>query len=156
MNLFKLRSNNAFTSSNDDVCMCVIFRIWSKHRGHISRRSSDHRKLSGCSHTVLRRMVDKKLTWLWEWVNSDPYVTWSPWTERFITVSIYTICGTDTPYVFAFTACFGLMWPSSGTLGLTHNHLFIFLLLSLHWPVFIHWECVVCMVLCDTLCFETY
>jgi hypothetical protein len=37
-----------------------------------------------------------------------------------------------------------------------HNHLFLFLLLSLHWSVFTHWECVVCMVLCDALCCKTY
>jgi hypothetical protein len=55
----------------------------------------------------------------------------------------------------SFSTCFGLMWPSSGTLGLTITCIF-FLLLSLHWPVFTHWECVICMVLRDTLCCETY
>jgi hypothetical protein len=41
--------------------------------------------------------------------------------------------------------CFGLMGPSSGTFGF-YNRLFLFLLLSPHWPVFTHWECTVCMV----------
>jgi hypothetical protein len=39
--------------------------------------------------------------------------------QCFIMFTVYTIHGTDTPYVFTFTACFDLMWPSSGTLGLT-------------------------------------
>jgi hypothetical protein len=47
---------------------------------------------------------------------------------------------------FPFTTCFGLMRPSSGTLGF-YNRLFLFLLLSPHWPVFTHWECVVCTAL---------
>jgi hypothetical protein len=66
----------------------------------------------------------------------------------FIVVSVYKIYGTDISYVIAFTKFFGLGWLSLGTLGL-------FLLLSLHWPVFTHWECVISMVLCDALCFET-
>jgi hypothetical protein len=44
--------------------------------------------------------------------------------QRFITVSAYTIRGTDTTYVFTFTTCFDLMWPSSGTLGLTITYFF--------------------------------
>jgi hypothetical protein len=39
--------------------------------------------------------------------------------QCFIIVSVYTTRGTDIPYVFTFTACFGLMGPSSDTLGLT-------------------------------------
>jgi hypothetical protein len=38
----------------------------------------------------------------------------------------------------------------------SHSHLFLLLLLFLHWPVFTHWECAVCMVLYETLCCETY
>jgi hypothetical protein len=41
-----------------------------------------------------------------------------------VIVSIYTIHGTDTPYIFTLTACFSLMWPSSGTLGLTITYFF--------------------------------
>jgi hypothetical protein len=39
----------------------------------------------------------------------------------FIIVSVYTIYGTDMLYFFTFTTCFGLMWPSSGTLSLAVN-----------------------------------
>jgi hypothetical protein len=42
---------------------------------------------------------------------------------RFV-VSVNTTRGTDIPYVFTFTTCFGLMWPSSGTLGLTITYCF--------------------------------
>jgi hypothetical protein len=42
----------------------------------------------------------------------------------FINVSVYTIRGTDIPYVFTFTTCFDLMWPSSGTWGLTITYFF--------------------------------
>jgi hypothetical protein len=52
---------------------------------------------------------------------------------------------TQIYHTFPFTTCFGLMGPSSGKLGLD-NRLFLFLLLSPHWPVFTHWECVVCML----------
>jgi hypothetical protein len=38
----------------------------------------------------------------------------------------------------------------------TQNHLFLLLILPPHWPVFTQWECVVCMVLYDALCYETY
>jgi hypothetical protein len=48
-------------------------------------------------------------------------------------------------HTFPFTTCFGLMGPSSGIFGF-YDRLFLFLLLSPHWPVFTHWECVVCMV----------
>jgi hypothetical protein len=48
-------------------------------------------------------------------------------------------------HTFPFTTCIGLMGPSSGTLGF-YNRQFLFLLLSPHWPVFTHWECVVCTV----------
>jgi hypothetical protein len=44
--------------------------------------------------------------------------------QCFVIVSVHTIRGTDIPYVFTFTACFGLMWPSSGTLGLTITYFF--------------------------------
>jgi hypothetical protein len=42
----------------------------------------------------------------------------------FIIVAVYTIRGTGKPYVFTFTTCFDLMWPSSGTLGLTITYFF--------------------------------
>jgi hypothetical protein len=54
-------------------------------------------------------------------------------------------------HTFTFTTCFGLMGPSSCTLGV-YNSLFLFLLLCPHWPVFTHWECAVCMVsICSVL-----
>jgi hypothetical protein len=54
-------------------------------------------------------------------------------------------------HTFPFPTCFGLMGPFSGILGF-YNRLFIFLLLSPHWPVFTHWEYVVCMVfICPVL-----
>jgi hypothetical protein len=58
----------------------------------------------------------------------------------FIFVSVYTIRGTDIPYVFSFLHV-SAWWGTSGTLGLTVT-CFIFLLLSLHCRVFTHWECV--------------
>jgi hypothetical protein len=39
-------------------------------------------------------------------------------------VSVYTVSGADIPYVFIFTTRFGLMWPSSGILGLTITYFF--------------------------------
>jgi hypothetical protein len=42
----------------------------------------------------------------------------------FFIVYFYTIRGTDIPHFFNFTTCFGLMGPSSGTLGLTITYLF--------------------------------
>jgi hypothetical protein len=55
-------------------------------------------------------------------------------------------------HTFPFTTCFGLMGPSSGTLGF-YIRLFLFLLLSPHWPVLTHWDCVVCMgFLCPFCC----
>jgi hypothetical protein len=44
--------------------------------------------------------------------------------QCYITVFVCTIRGTDIPYVFTFTTCFSLMWPSSGTLGLTITYFF--------------------------------
>jgi hypothetical protein len=38
----------------------------------------------------------------------------------------------------------------------SHNHLFLFPLLSLNWPVFTLWECSICLVLCNSICFKTY
>jgi hypothetical protein len=72
----------------------------------------------------------------------------------FYHVPIYTIHGTDIPYVFSYY----VFRPDRTILRYirSHKHLFLFLLLSLHWPVFTYWECVVCMVLCDALCRETY
>jgi hypothetical protein len=52
---------------------------------------------------------------------------------------------------FPFTICFGLMGPSSDTFGFYNRH-FLFLLLSPHWAVFTHWECVVCMVFLCPFC----
>jgi hypothetical protein len=64
--------------------------------------------------------------------------------ECYIIVSVYTICGTDIPYVF-----FYYMFRRDGAtfryIGLIITY-FLFLLLSLHCPMFTHWECVVCMV----------
>jgi hypothetical protein len=60
--------------------------------------------------------------------------------QCFIVVSVYTIRGTDIPYVFLY-----YMFRPDGAIFRyirSHNHLFLFLLLSLHWPVFTHWECV--------------
>jgi hypothetical protein len=59
----------------------------------------------------------------------------------FIIVNVHTIRGTDTPQVFPLLN----VSASSGHLQV-RNHLFIFLLLSLHWPLFTHWECVACTV----------
>jgi hypothetical protein len=39
---------------------------------------------------------------------------------------------------------------------LFQSHLFLLLLLPPHCPVLTHWECVVCMVLCDALYMVTY
>jgi hypothetical protein len=69
--------------------------------------------------------------------------------------AVYTIRGTCIPYAF-FPY---YMFPTDGAILRyirTHNHLFLLLLPPPHYPVFTHWECVVCMVLYDALCIVTY
>jgi hypothetical protein len=55
----------------------------------------------------------------------------------FIIVSIYTICDIDTPYAFYI---YYMFWPDVAIFRYSgsHNHVFLFVLLSLHWPVFAH------------------
>jgi hypothetical protein len=68
----------------------------------------------------------------------------------FYYVSVYTIRGTDIPYVSSY-----YMFRSDGAiLRYIRIHIYLFLLLVLlpHWLAFTHWECVVCMVLHDALC----
>jgi hypothetical protein len=58
--------------------------------------------------------------------------------------TVYTIRGTKAPHVFPHD-----MFRPDGAIfryiGVLQSP-FSFLLLSPHWPVFTHWECVVCMV----------
>jgi hypothetical protein len=70
--------------------------------------------------------------------------------QCFIMVTAYTIRGTNTSHVFPhnmfrpdgaiFRYTGVLQWP------------FSFLLLSPHWPVFTHWECMVCTVFLRPFC----
>jgi hypothetical protein len=53
----------------------------------------------------------------------------------FYCVSVYTIRGTDIPYVFSVSTCFGLMGPSSGTLVFTINYFPYAISPPPHWSV---------------------
>jgi hypothetical protein len=70
--------------------------------------------------------------------------------QCFIMVTVYTIRGTNTPHVFPHD-----MFRPDGNIfryiGVLQSS-FSFLLLSSHWPVFTHWECLVCMVFSCPFC----
>jgi hypothetical protein len=73
----------------------------------------------------------------------------------FITVFVYTIPGIDTPYVFKFTTCFGVMWPSSCKFDLSITYFFF--CYSPHTGQCLHiGSALYALLLCDALCFETY
>jgi hypothetical protein len=74
----------------------------------------------------------------------------------FIIVSVYTICATDMYTIrFSFTTGFGLMWPSSGTLGITTTYFFS--CCSPHTGQCLHiGSALYVWFLCDVLCCETY
>jgi hypothetical protein len=71
-------------------------------------------------------------------------------------ISVYTIHGTDIPYVFPLLyVCLGLMWPSSGTLGLTITYFFP--RYSPYTGQCLHTgSALYVWFLCEALCFEMY
>jgi hypothetical protein len=70
--------------------------------------------------------------------------------QCFIMVTVYTIHGTNIPHVFPHD----IFWLDGAIfryIGVLQSP-FSFLLLSPHWPVFAHRECVVCMVFLCPFC----
>jgi hypothetical protein len=130
-------SNSEYMASHD--CMIVINEMQELFP-HLAGSTEDNHK------TLLKIVGARGLNW-------EP-PEYKPETLPFDVLFCFRLHNSWYRYTIRFFPCFGLMGHLQ--VHTTHNHLFLFLLLSLHWPLFTHWVCVVCMVWSDALCCETY